>query len=166
MSSVPEIPNVIGVGTLIFCSPTVSDSGPVLNTLKRDDDNRIASRMSQRIGRGGQWSMIQSNVVLKSLQPIVICRPMGSHFKQKCIYIRLCIRLIHGVYLEALYEMAKGTDEQTAQCLRSMRKSFAVTCMKHFAEPRGWLSYSCTRCNREDASFDCPVALALIAQRL
>ena len=148
MSSVPVIQNVLGVGTSILCSPTVSDFGPVAITLKRDHDNRVVSQMSQGIGKGGQWSMIQSNVVLKSLQPIVICRPMGSHFKEKCIYIRLCIRLIHGVYLEALYEIAKGTDERPARCLKPMRNAFAGTCSKHFADPRSWLSYSCTRCNR------------------
>ena len=65
MNSVPEILDVIGVRISILCSPTVSHFGHVTNTLKREDDNRVGSRMSQGIGKGGQWSMIQSKVVTK-----------------------------------------------------------------------------------------------------
>lgn len=91
--------------------------------------------------------MIQSNVVLKSLQPIAICRPMGFHVKQKCIYIRLCIRLIHGVF-GSIVRDSQEDRRAPARCLKPMRKAFAGTCIKRFADPTVWSSYSCTGCNR------------------
>ena len=147
MSSVPEIQMYSVFKLQFFGAPTVSDFRPVANTLKRDHDNRVVFRMSQGIGKRGQWPMIQSNVVLKSLQPIAICRPMGSHIKEKCIYIRLCIRLIHSVF-GSIVRDSQDDRRGSAQCLKPMRKSIAGTCIKHFADPRVWLSYSCTRCNR------------------
>ena len=97
MSSVPEIP-MYSVSELQFSVSPVSDSGPVTKTLMSNHDDRVVSRMSQGIGKGGKWSKTESNVVLKSLQPIAVCRPMGAHVKEKCMYIRLCIRLIHSLF--------------------------------------------------------------------
>lgn len=137
MSSGTRGIDVLSVGTSILCSPTVSDFGPVPITLKRDHDNRVVSRMSQGNGKGGQWPMIQSNVVLKSLQPIVICRPMGAHIKEKCIYIRLCIRLIHTwCVFGSIVRDSQGDKTSASTIFETHAQSFCGYMHQTFCRPK------------------------------
>lgn len=89
---------------------------------------------------------------------------MGAHVKEKCMYIRLCIRLIHSVF-GSIVRDSQEERRAPAQCLKRMRKALRVhaSSIKRFCLTQEYGCRIAVQGATEDASFDCPVALALIS---